>query len=79
MLNITDSVVEDFPHEAAQAMGNCPDGSSVMKPRQEPAEEELEGAALRLHCRLGGLRQDSSYEAVAFGRSGAVVLLCGHI
>jgi len=76
LFDIGDAIVEDFPNEAAEAVGDSPDCPVVGETRQEPAEEGLEVAALLFHGGLSGLGQDSADKAIPFGRPGAVIFLC---
>ena len=50
---ITNALVEDLPDQAAEPMGDGPDGLCVSKPRDDPSIHDREDGALGLH---GGVR-----------------------
>src|SRR5271166_6825163 len=52
VLDIAHPLMQDLPHQAAQSMGNGPEGLLVAQPWQQTPEHYLKMAPLRSHRRL---------------------------
>jgi len=73
---ITDSLVQDFPDQTAESMGDGADSLFVAEARGQTTKEDFEDASFDLHGGVGTLIEDTPHIAVAMGRAVALGYAC---
>src|SRR5271157_4906466 len=73
LLDKSHSLMQDLPNDAAEPMGDCPDGTLVAQSRQQTPEHGLKVTAFLLHRSVRRLVQYPPQIFIPFRRATAVV------
>src|ERR1700719_4481584 len=66
---VADAVVQDLPHQPAEAVRNGPDSLLIGQAGFEAAKDDLKNTSFDFHCGMGRLVEDAPESAVAVGRT----------